>query len=282
MSNASETAGLSPEAILPFKLHRGHMIVVKCSVGGLRDLTAIIDTGASETVLDIALVRKLHLTAEPDSATFISQQAKVWAVSIPGLELGPIRADHLPGIAADLSSLTSELGIRPQVVIGMDVLHRSSFLIDYQSRRLVFFQLPQGPVPHLSHSAALVSLASASSEGSDDARRFAVIEALVAGKTVRLQVDSGFEGLLLYADRVQGVTSAGQDSHIANLGKSLMAHSVVPPDVHIGDWHARQAQLTLIDGPSSGSPVFDGLIGAAFLSKKKVAFDFQNGMICWE
>src|SRR5262249_26757048 len=170
-------------------------------VGDLTDLTAIIDTGASETVLDIALARKLRLALEPDSATFISHQAKVWAVTIPALELGPIRADHLPGIAADLSSLTAELGFRPQVVIGMDVLHRSSFMIDYQSHRLVFlletqFQVPQGAVPQLAHSAPLISDNSLSGAG----RRFAVIEASIAGQTVRLQVDSGFEGLLLYKD----------------------------------------------------------------------------------
>src|SRR5262249_2921890 len=162
---------------VPFQLHRGHIIVAKCSIGGLNDLTAIIDTGASETVLDIAWARKLRLAFEPDSATFISHQAKVWAVTIPALELGPIRADHLPGIAADLSSLRAELGFRPQVVIGMDVLHRSSFVIDYQSHRLVFFlepqfQVPQGAVPKLAHSAALIFDNSVSGDAS---RRFAVV-----------------------------------------------------------------------------------------------------------
>ena len=276
------------------------MIAVKCSVAGLGEVLAIIDTGASETVLDIELARKLRLALEPDSATFISRQAKVWAVSIPVLELGPIRADHLQGIAADLSSLTDDLGFRPQVVIGMDVLRRSSFLIDYQSHRLVFFQAPQfqGPAPQLAHQARLLPLASASSAAQsavDDGRRFAVIEASIGGKTVRLQVDSGFEGLLVYGsqlpdrDRVAiGSRSAnpfaGGDSHIANLGQNLVAHSLASPliNVQIGEWRAPHPQLTLVDGPAPESAVFDGMIGTAFLSRKKVAFDFQNGMIYWE
>lgn len=300
-ANPGETSGLSAEAIVPFHLHRGHMIAVKCSLAGLGEVLAIIDTGASETVLDIELARKLRLDLEPDSATFISRQAKVWAVSIPVLELGPIRADHLQGIAADLSSLTDDLGFRPQVVIGMDVLRRSSFLIDYQSHRLVFFQAPQfqGPAPQLAHQARLLPSVStqsaAQSVTSDASRRFAVIEASIAGKTVRLQVDSGFEGLLVYGSQLpdrdraafgsrSANSFAGGESHLANLGQNLVAHSLAAPliNVQIGEWHAPHPQLTLVDGPAPESAVFDGLIGTAFLSKKKVAFDFQNGIIYWE
>ena len=269
MANSGETAALSPEAVVPFHLHRGHIIAVKCSVGDRNDLPAIIDTGASETVLDIALARKLRLALEPDRATFVSQQAKVWAVTIPALELGPIRADHLRGIAADLSSLTAELGFRPQVVIGMDVLHRSSFLIDYAQRRLVF-----GAAPVLAHSAPLFS-------GESD-RRFAIIEATIAGQTVRLQVDSGFEGLLLYGDRMQNDAITSRKSQIANVGQNLLTHTFSPPDVHIGDWRAPRAQVTIVEGPPPETAEFDGLIGTAFLSKTRLAFEFQNGRIFWE
>jgi predicted aspartyl protease len=305
---AAPEAGTATSQIVPFKLYRGHMIVARCSVGGLHDLIAVIDTGASETVLDMTLVRKLALPIQTDSATFITQQAKIWAVAIPELQLGPIRVERLPGIATDLSSLTAELGIRPQVLIGMDLLHRSSFLIDYRSRQLVFFQVsqpqvprsqvPQGPAPPLGfgpllklpHSAALIP------GDSTSAGRFAVIEASIRGKILRLQVDSGFDGLLLYRARVPGfnddrmfsavtpVAAAfrGGEAHVANVSQTLLARSYASPGVEIGDWRAPHAQLLVVDGPPPESAQFDGLIGTAVLSQRRVAFDFQNGMIYWE
>jgi predicted aspartyl protease len=270
----------SARNVVPFHLYGGHMIVLKCSVGGLGDLTAIVDTGTSETVLDVEVARKLSLAVEPDSATFINQQAKVWAVDLPRLEFGSVAVEHLHGIATDLSSLTAELGIRPQVLIGMDVLRRSSFLIDYRSHRLVF-----GPVPRLAHSAPFVSLVPGESS-----LRFVVIESTILGHRFRLQVDSGFEGVLLYrdqlpispGDRMSATSPAHGQSNVANLGQTLLARSLSPPDVQIGVWHAPHAQLTVVDGTSPESAEFDGLIGAAFLSKGRVAFDFENGMISWE
>jgi len=265
---------------VPFHLVRGRMIVVKCSIGGLRDLTAIVDTGASETVLDMDVVQRLSLATEPDSATFITQRAKVWAVDIPGMQLGSIRVDRLQGIATDLSTLTAELGIRPQVLIGMDVLRQSSFLIDYRRHQLIF-----GPPARLAHSAPLLSFDSGGS-----GLRFLVIESTILGRRLRLQVDSGFEGVLLYRDQLptaygdllSATVTAGGQSNVANLGQTLLARNVNAPDVQIGDWHATHPQLTVVEGGSPEAAEFDGLIGPAFLSRQRVAFDFENGMISWE
>lgn len=257
---------------VPFKLYRGHLIVVKCSIGGLqeKDLTAIVDTGASETVLDIAIVRRLSLEARFDSATFIVHQAKVWAVTVPELRLGPLKAERLEAIATDLSALTSELGISPQVLIGMDMLRRTNFVIDYEARRLTFDSAPTMP-----HSASLVS--------GDSNPRLAVIESTITGKTLRLQVDSGFDGLLVYCSRLNTPAAlAAAESHIANVGQTLPARSFDPPEVQIGDWRSHHPQVSVVDSAPPEPAEFDGLIGTAFLSKRRVAFDFQNALISWD
>jgi hypothetical protein len=199
--------------------------------------------------------------------------------------------DRLEGIATDLSSLTAELGIGPQVLIGMDFLHRSNFVIDYRSRQLVFYL---GAAPRLAHSAPLVSSVSEASEVSEVSERppwrFAIIESSIGGHKVRLQVDSGFDGLLLYRERMPillrgeesfAATLAQGESHIANVGQSLLARSTDSPRVRIGDWQAPNTQL-LVDGPPPEWAPFDGLIGTAFLSQRRVAFDFQNSMVYWE
>lgn len=260
---------------VPFKLYRGHLIVVKCSIGGLQEkdltaITAIIDTGASETVLDIAMVRRLSLETRPDSATFIVHQAKVWAVTLPELRLGPLKAERLEAIATDLSALTSEFGISPQVLIGMDILRRANFVIDYKARQLIF-----GSAPAMPHSAPLVS-------GAYNPR-LAVIESTIMERTLRLQVDSGFDGLLVYRSRLN-IPSAFPDSesHIANVGQTLLARSFGMSEVQIGNWRSYHPRVSVVDDASPGPAGFDGLIGTAFLSQRRIAFDFQDGMIYWE
>ena len=260
----------STSVVVPFDLVRGNMIVVKCSVGGLRDLTAIVDTGTSETVLDIEVVRKLSLATEPDSATFVTQQAKVEAVAIPGLQLGPVRVDQLQGIATDLSYWTAELGIRPQVLIGMDVLRRSSFLIDYRSHRLVF-----GPPPRLAHSAPLVLPQSDS--------RFALVESSVRGKTLRLKVDSGCNGLLLYRGLPEAITELPRPgSSLASPAQALHAQSLDSPILQIGAWRRSGVQVLVLDEAPPQFAVFDGLIGATVLSQRRLAFDFTNEIVSWD
>jgi len=259
----------APDGSVPFKLYRGHLIAARCSIGGLQNLIAIIDTGTSETVLDLAVAQKLGLSATPDVATFVTHNARVWAVTIPELQLGRVRVERLDGIAADLSSLTTELGIRPQVLIGMDVLHRANFVIDYQGRKLVF-----GEVAPMAHSARLLL--------GDPSSRLAVIESTMMRKPLRLQVDSGFEGVLLYRGRMAAGESQIHESRIVNVAQTLLAHTLPAADFNIGDWHSPSGKLTVVDQAPPESAEFDGLIGTAFLSQRRVAFDFQHGMIYWE
>ena len=58
-----------------FRLYRGYLILAKCSVGGQSGLTAVIDTGTTETILDLKLVQRLSLASWPDSATSLTSDS---------------------------------------------------------------------------------------------------------------------------------------------------------------------------------------------------------------
>lgn len=256
---------LAADASVPFKLHHGYLIVVQCSIGDLPDLTCVIDTGVTESLVDLRLVQRLSLATQADSAVFLTQEAPVLAVSIPSLQLGPIRTGSLAGIATDLSSLTVQLGIRPDVLIGMDVLRRASFLIDYRARRVLF---TDPPVLH--HSVRLAP-----------DRRLALIESTIMGQRLLLQVDTGFQGVLLYGRRGPTGTSY-RESRVESAVHALTAVSYDSSEVQIGNWRASHVEVSVLDRARGESTGFDGLIGAQVLRAHRIAFDFENNTFSWD
>lgn len=251
---------------VPFRLQRGYLIVVKCSIGGFPDLTGIVDTGVTESAIDKSLVERLALETRDDRATFLTREAPVWAVTIPSVQLGPLRTGPLAGIATDLSVLTRQFGIRPDILIGMDVLHRTNFLIDYKARQLIFTA-----VPSLAHAAPLLH-----------DQRLALVEALVMGKRMVLQVDTGFQGLLLYGERpgTFGVR-ASRANQIVTPAHTLLAASLSAAEVRIGNWRTSSLEASVIDA-SLELAGFDGLIGPQALSAHRLAFDFENNQLSWD
>jgi predicted aspartyl protease len=231
----------------------------------LPDLTAVIDTGVSETAIDLRLARRLGLSMSSDSADFVTGRGVVQGVSIPDLRLGPLQIDSLSGIAVDLSGMERDFGIRPDLLIGMDLLHRANFTIDYKAQQLTF-----GAVSSLAHKAQLLLDS-----------RFALVEAMVERKTVRLQIDTGLNGFLIYANRAP-IRAELQEigAHIISITQSLRVQTA-DVSLEIGDWHMRNMAVSVIERGSAPTH-FDGLLGGRALAHRKLAFDFDRMMVWWE
>lgn len=273
--------GRAASGDVPLRLHRNFLIVVPCSVGNQAGLTAIIDTGTTETILDTRVVKRLSLATWADSVTALTTDAAVRGVYIPDLQLGPIRVKKLEGIAIDLAAMSRELGVRADVVIGMDVLRQSNFLIDYDRRVMRFgFAAPMAYGIPLEPGARLVRISSN-----------------VLGHSVRLQVDTGFNGLLLYGTRLKWLErySSGQvldarETHggmrVAGVEQRSSVRSVGLGRVEVGNWRASRVGVSVLDGAPRGfdgfDQAFDGLIGPRMLGSKRVAFDFDSRMLYWE
>jgi hypothetical protein len=56
-----------------FKLYRSYVIVARGSIGNVRNLNFVIDTGAVPSILDRRIARRLHLTRDslPDFPNFL-------------------------------------------------------------------------------------------------------------------------------------------------------------------------------------------------------------------
>ena len=138
------------EGTVGFDLYHGYLIVARGSAGPMKGLTFLLDTGASPTVLDPRLARKLHLEQFPASISVLGGSVQAEAAIVPSLNFGPMQRDNVPVLIEDLSFLQKALPVRVDGVIGLDVLGQSAFVIDYASREIHF-----GPSAALPNSLPL-------------------------------------------------------------------------------------------------------------------------------
>jgi len=256
-------AAVSAAQTVDFKLHRGFLIVVKCSISN-KDLAAVIDTGVTETAIDIKLAKRLRLPTRFDQATFGTRQSQVSAVSIPELVVGPLRKTMIAGIAIDMSGFEHQLGIHADVIVGMDVLGQSSFLIDYESKKINF-----GMPPSLKYASPVATV-----------NHLLLVAAEVEKTDLTFQLDTGFNAILVYGNRLP-VSTPGSDSRsetiLGGMTVRLTAHSI-----KIGDWQGRQIAVAVTDEAPGGEKFFDGLLGPSALGARRFAFDKERHLVLWE
>ena len=261
---------------LPFKLYGGYTVVARGSIAGLKHLNFIIDTGAVPSVVDLRLARKLGLEGRVEPLSLFSQTVEARRVTLPGLVLGPIDTGPLPVIVGDLASFESHLGVRVDGMIGLDVLARRDFVVDYDSGTIAFGTVPgNGPEP-LGLAEASVPL--------DLGPGYAVVSLDVEGQPVRLMVDTGARSLILFAPRVRGrlagIRTLGERV-IGNVGGTFALTEVVLPYATLGTMRLDAQKAALMEGQAPASVDIDGLLGVRSLGVRRLGFDFQHKTLTW-
>ncbi|HEV2273717.1 MAG TPA: aspartyl protease family protein, partial [Acidobacteriaceae bacterium] len=191
----------SHPAVVRVDLYRGYLIVARGSIGPLKGLHFLLDTGATPTVLDPRLAQKLHLEQQPAGIAVLGGRVQGARSMAPSLEFGPIRAANVPVLIEDLSFLEKALPVHIDAMIGLDVLGHGSFVIDYASRAIGF-----GPAPPLP-----VSIPLRVKDG------LAIVDAEVNHAPVRLLVDTGASSLILF--------ETGMPGSVSGLGVSAVRRS---------------------------------------------------------
>jgi predicted aspartyl protease len=254
------------DRVVRFELVHDYLIVARCAVGDLPTLTAVVDTGATDTVLDSRVVRRLALPTTVDSAVFVTREVGVRSAIAPSLTFGPIRSGPMPVISSDLSAIGDDLGIRIDVIIGMDVLRQSDFLIDYKEHVLRF-----GPSAPMAHRARF-----------ENRERLATVPISGLGRTLNLLVDTGFSQMLLFRDRIgdqAGMHGAAMD--LATGGGRQNLRQIDTSSIQIGDCRLDHATLLIGEDDRRLRGTFDGLLGVRFLRARRIAFDFQAQILSW-
>ena len=122
-------------AEVPFELYQHHLVVTKGSIGPLNGRNLLIDTGTIPSVVDGRIARKLRLKTEPSTLIAFGQQVPIESAVFEGFRIGSLQSGPVPAVVGDLSYLK---GAPIDAIVGLDVLARTNFSIDYQTRMLEF------------------------------------------------------------------------------------------------------------------------------------------------
>jgi hypothetical protein len=174
----------STKTSVGFRLYSDYLIVVQGSVGPLKGLNFLLDTGANTTVLDPRLARKLHLEATPTDVAVLSGSVKGGIAIAPSLQIGPVRRENVRVLIKDLSFIQDALPFQIGAIVGLDVLGQSPFLIDYAAHEIRF-----GPAPSMPDSIPLQM-----KDG------LAFVDAVVNHTTVRLLVDTAAPSMVIFKE----------------------------------------------------------------------------------
>jgi predicted aspartyl protease len=254
---------------IPFGLYNGNLIIVKATVGSVKNVNLILDTGTSPTVINQVIADRLNVRGKSGLLQTLTGTIQVQSVTLPRIQIGPLHADFITGVIEDLTFLERSLGISLGGIAGLDILRSSSFAIDYRRQKIIF-----GPIA-----------ASEKAVHFETQIPYLSVRAKIAGQEVRLLVDSGTGGLLVYRNRLRTApeqlhidpdgsisTAAGGGTHVRWLSTEVSLEK--------GNLGARNVAIADVD--SDPQDDFDGLFGFATMGFRKVSFDFENGLFGWD
>jgi predicted aspartyl protease len=205
----------------PFKLYRGYAIVVRGSVGNIKNLNFLVDTGAVPSVLDQRIAQRLHLTGATEKLSVFTQKVDTERAVAPNVHIGPQQAEALPVVVKDLSFASDALGTHVDAMIGFDFLSRGPFTIDYESKKIVFGPVDSSltPVPYEAHAG------------------YALVELKIQQQSLRLLVDTGASNLVLFASATRecqrSIKNVGTRTW-SNMGGEIHVQQVQLEDAYLG------------------------------------------------
>jgi hypothetical protein len=180
---------------------------------------------------------------------------------LPDIQIGSFRMKGLPVYVASLTRISTFLD-DANALIGLDMLGASRFTVDYAKREVTFDSMKRPAPP-------------SAKDPNDPLCMTAVIQ--VQGRPIRLILDTGVKGVLLYKNRLGNSLThlrALGGSENVNIGGQMSAERVTLPGVRIGGVGTNLVVLLISGPPKNAFPGIDGFLGVSELGARQLTFDF--------
>jgi predicted aspartyl protease len=255
-----------------FQLIDGWAIVLDGTLGGLHHQKMLIDTGAVPSAISTRVARRLGLSGPVQEVSLMNRSIAVERVRVPELQLGVVAVEGLDMVAMDLGRIERALDTRVDAVIGLDLLARRNFILDYRRRKLVFgTDTNAGAIAfQVKHEAGGI---------------YILIPLESGGEKLQMLLDTGTRDLMLFQRRLGGglkqLRICRQDFNLNAGGKDSLAE-VEMQSVNVGPMSRHKQKAFVWMTPEQNLRNFDGLLGPTALGATAVAFDFDRHLVSFE
>jgi len=223
----------------------------------------IIDTGTSPSIINIDVAKHLDLTLSPAKLSAIGRDSQTLAAIVPEIRLGPLQAMSVPVLITDLSPVERDLNLPIAGILGMDVLGKSSFRLDYGNHLMEFGEVvPKGIPINLSTRADLP-----------------IAEIKIGGRLLHLLVDTGSDRLVFFGARSAAEFSPNTANSLLqgnSVASSVPVRAVSPLDFEISGTRFHQDAYFV---PDSEEPLFDGLLSVRSLGIRVLSLDANRRVV---
>ena len=258
---------------VPFQLIDGWAIVLDGTLGGLHHQKMLIDTGAVPSAISTRIAKRLRLLGSVQELSLMNRSIEVERVRVPGVQLGPVAVEALDMAAMDLGRIELALDMRIDAVIGLDLLARRNFTLDYHRKKLVFVSG--------TNAAGAIAFQMLHEAGGT----YILIPLSSGGKELQVLLDTGTKDLMLFQRRLAGSL---KQLHIQvqtfnlNVGGKDAVAEVEIPSVNVGPMSRHKQKAYVWTTPERNLRNFDGLLGPTALGATAVAFDFDRHLVSFE
>jgi predicted aspartyl protease len=246
------------------RLRRDYLIVAPGSIGRVEKLNFLIDTGTVPTLVSRRLMQKLGLSGPEVEIGIWGARTKVALVTLPMLQIGPVKVDRLTVFGIDMQPIEQELGTRLDAVIGLDALSKTNFTIDYV-RKVIAFGTPMT-------TGMVVAM-----EFRDSPAPYVLVPAEIDGKQAHLLLDTGAGNLTLLDLRARGlglpIKTPRWSANAAGSGELIPLQI---KQLRLGGNTVRVKSVFVRPVPQEALRDFDGMIGPTSLGIKRLTMDFQT------
>jgi hypothetical protein len=265
-NNAVEADAARANAI-PFRLQGGFLIEVEGGIGHLEGLKFVLDTGTTHSVIDRRIANRFSIVRRSKQVFNFDRYVRVEWAEFPDLHFGSIVARNVSMMVTELAKSSGLIG-DADAVIGLDLLTTSSAIgIFYDSKMLVL-------KPRFANARG-------TAEGATP--ECVTVQAMIQGHPIRLILDTGMDGVLLYEDRIRKLVpdlrlaDVQENAHMGRLqGKTARLHGLRL------DSQDSDAKVFLMNGPREELlPGIVGYLGISPLKAKRIEVDFEGKTLRW-
>jgi predicted aspartyl protease len=253
---------------MPFQLRNGFLIVVEGRIGNLTGLKFILDTGVTHSIVHQKIADGLGLQLQPAKIFNFDRTRGIKSAAFPDVQFGPVRAAHASMLVGDLGEL-SDFARDIDAVIGLDFLQLSNVTLDYEAKKVVFQSYDRSAPGSLAKSAWSCL----------------TVEMQVQHHPVRLIVDTGFEGILFYEERLlKRIPELRIPSKVkeGSIRAEMRVKRVSLPGVRLGPTVRDHEVFLMKSPPDDVMAGIDGILGLGPLKARRVYLNFETNTLKWE